>query len=92
MPAELIEAARERLAELPERHRWERQLLRRVHGVAREPGHAHHARVHVVVGRERRVVDRPVVADAVERPRLEIGRMKAWEMGGVEDRRRRRPR
>ena len=85
MPAEAIEATRERHPELAERDRRERDFLRRVGGVAGEARHPHHARVERVVRFEAGVVERPVVGDAVERADLEVRWSKPGEVRRVED-------
>ena len=85
VPAELVHRLAEARARLAERQWRHRRLLRRIGGIAGETRDAHHA---VVLGEERlqrRVVDRPVVGDAVERAHLEVGRMQARKMRGVHD-------
>ncbi len=86
VPAEFVEALRERFTELAERDRRQRRLLGRIGGIAREARHAHHLCVHVVEGFEGRVVDRPIVGDAIEALHPEIRRMEAREVCGVQDR------
>ena len=85
VPAELVHRLAEPRARFAQRQRRHRRLLRRIGGIARQPRDAHHA---VVLGEERlqrRVVDRPVLGDAVERAHLEVGRMQARKMRGVHD-------
>jgi hypothetical protein len=85
VPAEPIEAPCQGLAQLAEGDRRERDLLVGVGGIARQPRDPHHARVEIVVGREARVVERPVVRDTIERTHPEVRRPEAREVRGVED-------
>ena len=85
VPAELVHRLTEARARLAQRQRRHRRLLRRIGGIAGETGDAHHA---IVLGEERlqrRIVDRPVVGDAVERADLEIRGVQAREMRRVHD-------
>ena len=83
VPAELVHGLaddRTGAAERLRRHRRLGQWRERVPG---QPGYPHHA---VVLGKERRqrvVVDRPVVGDAVERFHAKIGRMQPRPVRGV---------
>ena len=86
VPAQLVHRLGIARAGLAQRHRRHRRVARRIGRIAGQAGHAHHA---VVLGEERlqrRVVDRPVVGDAVQRLHPEIRRMHARKMRGVEDR------
>ena len=86
MPAEPVEAAR---------HASRRsgraasggngRLVRRIGRVAGQAGDAHHPVVLRVVRFERRVVDRPVLGDAVQRLDAEVRGMQAREMRRVQD-------
>ena len=77
VPALTVEAARQRPAQFAERERRQR---RRIGRIGRVPGQARCARDAVVgrvVGLQRRVIHRPVVAHAVQRTGAEIRRMHA---------------
>ena len=60
--------------------------LRRIGRISGQAGHAHHAVVLVVVGRQRLVVDRPVIRHAVQRPYAKVGGVEAGEVPRVQDR------
>ena len=88
VPAQSVEGARHPLARLARRHR--RHAARRAGRIARVPGQAgdaHHAVVLLVIGGDVLVADRPVVADAVQRPCPEIRWPEARKMRAPEDRR-----
>ena len=81
VPAQTVETAPHGLAHTPQRHWRQGWFVRRNGGVAGQARHPDHAIVQGKEGRECGVVDRPVVGHAVERAHLEIGRMKAREVG-----------
>ena len=86
VPAKLVHRHREPGAALAQRQRWHRRLLRRIGGIAGQPRDARHA---IVLGEERlqrRVVDRPVIRDAVQRSHPEIRRVQPGIVPGVHDR------
>ncbi len=83
VPAELVHGLREPRAGTAERLRRHRRIRRRRAGIAGQPRHAHHP---VVLGKERRqrvVVNRPVIGDAIERLDAKVGRMQARPVRGV---------
>ena len=86
VPAQLVQAAGQRHAGRAQRQRRHHRLLRRIGGVAGQPGHAGHAVVLRIKRLQRLIVDRPVVADSVERLHPEVGRMEARVMPGVQHR------
>ena len=85
VPAELVHRLAEAGAGLAERQWRHRRLLRRISGIAGEPGNAHHAVVLGEVWFQRGIVDRPVVGDAVQRAHLEVGRVHARKVRRVHD-------
>ena len=85
VPAQLVHRLGVTGAGLAQRQRRHRRLPRRIGRIAGQAGNAHHA---VVFGKERlqrRIIDRPVVGDAIERAHPEIRRMHAREMRRVHD-------
>ena len=85
MPAELVHRLAEQRAGTAERQRRHRRFGRGKGGIAGKAGDAHHP---IVLGKERRqriVVDRPVVGDAIQRLDAKVGRMQAREMRRVHD-------
>ncbi len=86
MPTEFVEAARDCFADESHRQRRQRRLLGRIHRIAGQARHPHHAVVSGEVRLQRVVVDRPIVGDTVERSHLEIGRMQSREMRAVQNR------
>ena len=86
MPTQPVHRAGVTRAGLAQRQRRHRRVMRRIGGIARETGHAHHAVVLREERLQRGVIDRPVVGDAVERANPEIGRMHAGKMRGEHDR------
>ena len=85
MPAELVHRLGEVRAAFAECQRRHRRLLRRIGRIAGQAGHAGHAVVLCEERLQRRVVDRPVIGDAVERSHAEIRRMQARIVRGVDD-------
>ena len=86
VPAELVQPARQRRTGLAQRQRRHHRFVRRIGGIAGQAGHAHHP---VVLGVERlqgRVVDRPVIGDAVQRAHAKVRRMEAREVTRVQHR------
>ena len=86
VPAKLVHRPGVTRAGPAERQRRHRRLAGRIGRIAGEAGDAHHA---VVLGKERlqrRVIDRPVVGDAVQRPHAEIRRVHPREMRREHDR------
>ncbi len=86
MPAKLVKPARQRRTRLAQRERRHHRFMRRIGGIAGQAGYAHHP---VVLGVERlqgRVVDRPVIGDAVQRARAKIRRMEPREVTRVQHR------
>jgi hypothetical protein len=81
VPAEPVEAARRRHAHAAEpQGRHGARGLRRIGRIAGEPRDADLDVVGIVERLEFEIVERPVVADAIERARLEVGRMQARKM------------
>ena len=81
MPAQRIEAARRRFSQAAERQRRHgARRLRRIGGIAGHAAHAHRRVVEIVIGLEIEVIERPIVADAVQRLRAEIRRMQPRKM------------
>ena len=87
VPAELVHGLADQRAGEPERLRRHRRMRQRRKRIARQARDAHHPVVLFEERRERVVIDRPVVGDAVERLHLEIGRMQPRPMRGVHHRR-----
>ena len=83
VPAELVHGLADHRAGAPERLRRHRRVRQRRERIAGQARYAHHAVVLVEERRQRVVVDRPVVGDAVERLHLEIGRMQPRPVRGV---------
>ena len=80
VPAKLVHRLGITRAGLAERQRRHRRTAGRIGRIAGEAGDAHHA---VVLGKERlqrRVIDRPVIGDAVQRPHAKIRRVHPREM------------
>ena len=80
VPAKLVHRLGITRAGLAERQRRHRRLPGRIGRIAGEAGDAHHA---VVLGKERlqrRVIDRPVIGDTIQRPHAKIRRMHPREM------------
>ena len=61
-------------------------MLRRISGIAGESGYTHHPVVDRVERLQCFVVNRPVIRNAIERPSLEVRRVKSWKMCGVKNR------
>ena len=83
VPAELVHRLRDLRAGLAQRQRRHRRLVRRIGGIAGEPGDAGHA---VVLGEERlqrRIIDRPVIGHAIQRADAEVGGVQARIMRRV---------
>ena len=87
VPAQTVEAPRQRPAQLAERERRKRRLIGRIGGVSGEAGRAHVAIVLRVVGLQRRVVHRPVVGHAIQRAGAEVRGMHARPVRREVDRR-----
>jgi hypothetical protein len=87
VPAEAVEAGRDQGAVVADRERRRRALgagwLARV---ASQAGHAEDAVVELVVWLQLGVVERPVVADAVERAGAEVRGVEAREVAAPDDR------
>ena len=82
VPAEPVEAARQRHGRRGRSAAAaSTRRLRRVGRIAGEARRAHHAVIQVVERLQRRVVDRPVVGDAIERSHPEVGGVEARRMG-----------
>jgi len=58
--------------------------MRRIGGIAGQAGHAHHPVVLGVERLQRRVVDRPVIGDAVQRAHAEVRWMEAREVTRIQ--------
>ena len=85
VPAELVHRLAEPRAGFAERQWRHRRLMRRIGRIAGKPRDAHHAVVLGEVRRQRGVVERPVVGDAIERAHAKIGGVKAREVRGVQN-------
>ena len=86
VPAKLVHRVPEPCTALAQRQRRHGRLLRRIGRIAGQARDARHA---VVLGEERlqrRVVDRPVIGDAIERAHAEIRWMQPGIVPGVHDR------
>ena len=83
VPAELVHGLADQRAGKPERLRRHRRARQRRHRIARKARDAHHPVVLFEERRERVVINRPVISDAVERLHLEIGRVQPRPMRGV---------
>ncbi len=77
MPAQPVHRARVALAGPAQRHRRQIEHVRRIRGIARQPGDAGHAVVLGEIRLQGPIVDRPVVGHAVERAHAEVGGMQA---------------
>ena len=85
VPAECVERMGEAGAGFAEAEGGHGRGVGGVGGIAGEAGDAHHAVVFGEEGFEGRVVDGPVIGDAIEGFDAEIGRVEAGVVGGVED-------
>ena len=85
VPPELVHRPGHVQAGRPERVGRQREVLRRVGGVAAQPGHPDEGVDAVVVRREVLVADRPVVGHAVQRAHAEVRRQEPLPVRSVHD-------
>ena len=84
VPAQLVQPLRQSRAGLAQRHRRHQGGFRRIGRVARQSGDAHHAIVQCIEGLEGLILDRPVVGHAIECAHLEVRRVKARKVPGIQ--------